>query len=93
MSEEDRDIGDNKGGCGMISNDEIRANQAANYNPDDYEDGRPKDWRLGSDSFSARYYLIDLVIRKWGAVDEARDIMTQALKEIRRRRQNETASL
>ena len=42
-------------------------------------------WRVGSDVFSARYYLIDCVIRQWGAIEDAEEILQAARKAIDKR--------
>ena len=46
----------------------------------DHPDG--DDWKIGSDVFSAQYYLIDCVIKQWGAIEDAEEIILAAREAI-----------
>lgn len=39
-------------------------------------------WKVGADAFSAHYYLVDCLIKRWGAIDEAEEIIAKAREAI-----------
>lgn len=43
------------------------------------------EWKVGSDAFSAHFYLIDCLIKKWGAIEDAEEIIAKAQEALRAR--------